>query len=963
MKRIFIVLFLFCFALYGAEKITLVKERKPQAEIVVGEKPTRAVQFAAFELQHIVQMMTGAKLPIVKKQTSGKLPIILGGAKPGEFKREQYSVSVTPQGIYLKGNDFPDYGKVDYSKAKTYPKAQADYHSTLYAVYDFLEYCAGVRFYGPDDLWIGMDKRPDLTVQPFERRYEPKEQALRYTHRHLKNEPLYQLRMRCNVLYANRVHNAYSLGFRYWAKSPHPGFASAFVERRPEYFSRGYDKPRYETHMSPKFLAPQDAMPAQICRSHPDVVKHFANEAVCMYSGKRQPGTIWWGIYKAMPDCPITYGFGYADNMDWCLCEKCKKQFPGLSELDSFNYQHWRFANNLSREIKKLNPKIILNVSAYNDYLRYPDPKIVKLDPDISVNLTLKRDLWFARCHKDVQWQIKGYQDWAKKEAKKRIMTTWEHMLQPQAAAKQFFHYHYFPFFYPKETAKFYKQQVKYGFQGAFLEVDPYLNTLEGYLAMRTVWDPDYDTDKVIKEYYHLMYREAAEPMKAFFELNESIVMDPKNYPDRNQHIHTQRMNWSIGTHERMKKLNALFEKARKVVKDPDAKKRIEHIYNYVWKQALQGRMEFDKRLATENIPLQNLSVSYLGKNAIPTAADWANATPTVPWLDQNTMKPYSGKETPLVKMCCNDKDLFIYYEENTSLPYQLRDEILWRNSAEFFFGKRGDFPCYQLAVGVKGELINFYYYNLDASLQTQKNQVAMKLLKNELTPNSWKFVLTFPMKDIGLVPGERIRANFTRARKVPAGKDSVINKSTAWNFITPGTPTTDALYRMGWVHVPPASTERKAVINSGFKAIGKNGMPAGWMQNSPALKDGAKIKFNGREVSMDASAGKVSLSCQTLIPARHGDKVTIRFTAQGTGKIALTVKGYRPVNRWNATWCTSWNLGRVAITEKPVQKTVVKVLDGNLKARDINAIRVEWTAEKGSNVRISDISVSLNEK
>ena len=238
-----------------------------------------------------------------------------------------------------------------------------------------------------------------------------------------------------------------------------------------------------------------------------------------------------------------------------------------------------------------------------------------------------------------------------------------------------------------------------------------------------------------------------------------------------------------------------------------------------------------------------------------------------------------------------------------------------------------------------------------------------MKLLKNELTPNSWKFVLTFPMKDIGLVPGERIRANFTRARKVPAGKDSVINKSTAWNFITPGTPTTDALYRMGWVHVPPASTERKAVINSGFKAIGKNGMPAGWMQNFPALKDGAKIKFNGREVSMDASAGKVSLSCQTLIPARHGDKVTIRFTAQGTGKIALTVKGYRPVNRWNATWCTSWNLGRVAITEKPVQKTVVKVLNGNLKARDINAIRVEWTAEKGSNVRISDISVSLNEK
>ena len=963
MKKLFIMLGLICFSLWSAEEITVVQDRKPQAEIVIGEKPTKSVQFSAFELRHIVQMMTGAKLPIVKKPTSGKLPIVLGGAKPGEFKREQYSVSVTPKGIYLKGNDSPDYGKVDYSKPKTYPKAKYNYHSTLYAVYDFLEYCAGVRIYGPDDLWIGMDKRPDLTVRPFERRYEPKEQALRCIHRHLKNEPLYQLRMRCNVLYADRVHNAYSLGFRYWAKSTHPTFAAAFVERRPEYFSRGYDKPRYETHMSPKFLAPQDAMPAQICRSHPDVIKHFANEAVCMYSGKRQPGTIWWGIYKAMPDCPITYGFGYADNMDWCLCEKCKNQFPGMSEIDSFNYQHWRFANNLSREIKKLNPKIILNVSAYNDYLRYPDPKIVKLDPDISVNVTLKRDLWFARNHKDVQWQVKGYQDWAQKEAKKRLMTTWEHMLQPQAAAKNYFHYHYFPFFYPKETAKFYKQQVKYGFQGAFLEVDPYLNTLEGYLAMRTVWDPDYDTDKVIDEYYHLMYREAAKPMKAFFELNESIVMNPKNFPNRNQHIHTQRMNWGVGTHERMKILNALLEDARKVVKDPDAKKRIEHLYDYVWKQALQGRREFDERLAAEKIPLQNLSVSYLGKTAVPTDADWANATPTVPWLDPNTMKPYSGKETPLVKMCCNDKDLFIYYEENTSLPYQLRDEILWRNSAEFFFGRRGAFPCYQLAVGVKGELVSFYYYIVDINLETQKNQVAMKLLKNELTPNSWKFVLTFPMKDIGLTPGGVIRANFIRARKVPTGKDSAVSKSTAWNPITPGTPSIDALYRMGRVYVPPASSERKAVINSEFKDIGKDGMPAGWTQSAPSLKNGQKIRFQDREAIMDASAEKVSIFCQTQIPARYGDKATIRFTAQGKGHIALKVKGYRPSNRWKATWCATWNLGRVDVTEKPGQKTVVKVLDGNLKARDINAIGVELTAEKGSGVRISDLSVSLNEK
>ena len=71
MKKLFIMLGLISFSLWSAEQITIVKDRKPQAEIVIGEKPTKSVQFSALELQHIVQMMTGAKLPIVNKQTPG----------------------------------------------------------------------------------------------------------------------------------------------------------------------------------------------------------------------------------------------------------------------------------------------------------------------------------------------------------------------------------------------------------------------------------------------------------------------------------------------------------------------------------------------------------------------------------------------------------------------------------------------------------------------------------------------------------------------------------------------------------------------------------------------------------------------------------------------------------------------------------------------------------------------------
>ncbi|MBT7162551.1 MAG: hypothetical protein HN904_07210, partial [Victivallales bacterium] len=47
-----------------AKGITLVRDGKPEAVIVLGEKATRSAQMGAFELQHHVRLITGAELPI-----------------------------------------------------------------------------------------------------------------------------------------------------------------------------------------------------------------------------------------------------------------------------------------------------------------------------------------------------------------------------------------------------------------------------------------------------------------------------------------------------------------------------------------------------------------------------------------------------------------------------------------------------------------------------------------------------------------------------------------------------------------------------------------------------------------------------------------------------------------------------------------------------------------------------------
>ena len=87
MKKLFFVLCLLCCAVF-ADEIALVKNGKPVSEIVIPEKPTRSVQMAAFELQHLVQLITGAELTITTRSGKAMLPVYLGPAKEDKLLEE-----------------------------------------------------------------------------------------------------------------------------------------------------------------------------------------------------------------------------------------------------------------------------------------------------------------------------------------------------------------------------------------------------------------------------------------------------------------------------------------------------------------------------------------------------------------------------------------------------------------------------------------------------------------------------------------------------------------------------------------------------------------------------------------------------------------------------------------------------------------------------------------------------------
>jgi hypothetical protein len=67
-----------------------------KAEIVAAEKADGTVQFAAQELQRHLQMITGKKIPIVKKQSSKKYAFLMGTPAGVKLAPEESRWEVTP---------------------------------------------------------------------------------------------------------------------------------------------------------------------------------------------------------------------------------------------------------------------------------------------------------------------------------------------------------------------------------------------------------------------------------------------------------------------------------------------------------------------------------------------------------------------------------------------------------------------------------------------------------------------------------------------------------------------------------------------------------------------------------------------------------------------------------------------------------------------------------------------------
>ena len=165
---------LLCLALLGCghspasnSPLTLSKDGKAAACITLADDASPSEKTAAAELAAYLKKVTGGEFPIVKPQESAGRPAIAVG--PGATKALLPELDLVKAGEQGLGEDGIVLKSAGPNLILT--GAEGSQRGTLYAVYEFLERAAGVRWWTHTEETV--PQNPTLAIAPLDVRYKP----------------------------------------------------------------------------------------------------------------------------------------------------------------------------------------------------------------------------------------------------------------------------------------------------------------------------------------------------------------------------------------------------------------------------------------------------------------------------------------------------------------------------------------------------------------------------------------------------------------------------------------------------------------------------------------------------------------------------------------------------------------------------------------------------------------------
>ncbi|MCM8757171.1 MAG: DUF4838 domain-containing protein, partial [Candidatus Omnitrophica bacterium] len=468
-----------------------------------------------------VQKATGARLRILKEsaafpeknseffvlvgatQKTKSLGISLQGIKDGGFL-----IRRTGNFLVLWGED----DRVKYYQGKTLPadpKTRSHTrHGTLFAVYDFLEKVAGVRWYWPGSLGEVVPNHRNLYVEEIDYRENPDFQ-FRGCYGYWLDDPDFKREESALWWRRQRLGSAgYIPATHSFAK-----YVSKYGQSHPEYFALQRDGRR---------LTDTDHGGGHICLSNKEFQKLLIADLIENFQANPDLFT-----QSVMPgDSFAQYG---------CQCQECQAKYQesvsafqseGLFSPASGKHSKmvWEYVNQVAREVGRIYPDRYIGCCAYASY--YAVPSGIKFEPNVAVTVCRgNADLYFWD-QKDINLSHRQLEAWAKRVS---LIFTWEYPCSANNYGNCVI--------YPNGVNQEAKRLKQRGVRGTIVEYVPSYDepkyggdytgwmreNLTTYVFFRSLWKTEIDVDQLVKEYCENLYGPAAGPMKEFFWLMEDI--------------------------------------------------------------------------------------------------------------------------------------------------------------------------------------------------------------------------------------------------------------------------------------------------------------------------------------------------------------------------------------------------------------------------------------------------------
>jgi len=457
----------------------------PQAIIIVEAQASEATAFAARELARYLERMVGAPFAVRTESDEAEAAYAIHVGRTRQAKaainlaavpREGFVIQSAGRNLYLTGSD--DDG-------------------TQFAVYEFLERCAGVRWFWPGAWGDEAPQRRDWILPKVDIQQWPwfRRRTMSLLVRGATPSPKEYESFGRRWKLGGSVKTE---GVHAWGKIAPP---AEYGPRHPEYFAlvngtRDRDWTKFD-----------GSHEYQLCTTHPDVIRLSIEWARKHFD--RRPDT---DILSISPN----------DGLGFCECERCRRLDTGAAQSTGDNPfaagtgqrvqpvlsdRMFTFANAVAAGVAATHPSKSVLMLAYSSY-RQP-PQRVKIHPNVVVQFADNAD--FHSDPKRKAERLGALDQWSRLTTNLMIYEyyAWGANLPARVLthtiAASLAHFR-------SLGVRLFRSQSRGDFG---------LNGVNYYVAAKLLWDPSLDPDAVLDDYCRSAFGPAAGEMRAYFDLLE----------------------------------------------------------------------------------------------------------------------------------------------------------------------------------------------------------------------------------------------------------------------------------------------------------------------------------------------------------------------------------------------------------------------------------------------------------